>query len=283
MSEFTAVFNKHDLSDLFTISPPVRTLTAWEPTMVESVIGSVPTGTKPQPMEITLDLTTFAATPQARLEALRTLSSWLAVDEPRPLVLTDEVLGRVQVGGSGGTWKDVYALRDAFPTGAPNVTPALNASTARVKFVCPDPRAYLADANFFPTGSATEINDSKQTRLVWLSSSEQVTATFTGTAPTKPVFRFVGLYGGPNGYFRFSVGFVEGNSFVWHPISIAAASDASLTVKVDFEARTLTIGTTNVVDMSLEWFNVDPNKTCSFRVESGGFSSGSVSYYPRWW
>ena len=289
MSDFKAVFNKHDLSELFVIAPPKRTLTAWEPTMVESVIGSVPTGTKPQPMEITLTLTTFADTPEDRLADLRTLSQWLAVDEPKPIVLTDEVLNTVW---SGGRWVDEYALRDAYPTGAPKVTPALNATTAEVTFICPDPRAYITAANFFPTSEGESINDTKNARgYVWDSPASMQPATIGGTAPTKPRFYFNGLHGDSSGKFSLKLKYTdEQNTQQTKYVTIDAAEDASLNVDVDFEKRMLRVGESGgggtlypVFDAQLEWFDLIAGTTYTLEVAAGGFSRISFSYYPRWW
>ena len=289
MSDFKAVFNKHDLSELFVIEPPKRTLTAWEPTMVESVIGSVPTGTKPQPMEITLTLTTFADTPEDRLADLRTLSQWLAVDEPKPIVLTDEVLNTVW---SGGRWVDEYALRDAYPTGAPKVTPALNATTAEVTFICPDPRAYITAANFFPTSEGESINDTKNARgYVWDSPASMQPATIGGTAPTKPRFYFNGLHGDSSGKFSLKLKYTdEQNTQQTKYVTIDAAEDASLNVDVDFEKRMLRVGESGgggtlypVFDAQLEWFDLIAGTTYTLEVAAGGFSRISFSYYPRWW
>lgn len=286
MSDFTAVFNKHDLSELFVISPPVRNLTAWEPTMVESVIGSVPTGTKPQPMEITLTLTTFAETPEDRLADLRTLSQWLAVDEPKPIVLTDEVLNTVW---SGGRLVDEYALRDAYPTGAPKVTPVHNATTADVKFICPDPRAYITQENFFPTSEGGSINDTKNVRgHVWDSPASMQPVTIDGTAPTKPEFYFNGLHGDSSGKFSLKLKYTdERNTQQTKYVTIDAAENASLNVDVDFEKRTLRVGSGGVLrpvfDAQLEWFDLIAGTTYTLEVAAGGFSRISFSYYPRWW
>ena len=278
MSDFKAYFNKHDLSELFTISPPVRTLTPWEPTSVEAVIGATPTGTKAQPMEIKLTLTTFAETVEQRLSDLRTLRKWLAVDEPKSLVLTDEVVAQVLVSGE---YVDEYEMHYAWPSGAPKITPSQNAMTAEVTFICPDPQAYQTNYQWSPA-----VRNDKKTWSLVLSPDGHAETVIRGTAPTKPQFTLYGVHG-----FNTDVPFnlfvstsaTEELPYQYHYISIPAAPDASLTVDLNFETRTLTIGGTPVMDMDLEWFDLPAGSTCTVYAANGGFKSGFMRYYPRWW
>ena len=280
MSDFTAVFDRHDLSELFVISPPVRTLTPWEPTSVEAVIGATPTGTKSQPMEITLQLTTFAATLEQRLADLRTLSSWLAVDEPKQLILSDAYIGTLLLTNR-------YEMRYAWPSGAPKVTQALNATTVEVTFVCPDPRAYeigevrpgeeeYYDGRFYyePTAEGFTTMD----------LSESDTFTVRGTAPTLPRFDIFGAYGSAqSGKLRIELRKTE-NSQLLHYFTLDLAHDASSTVRIDMEKRTVTVDNVAVLDMGINWFALEPGVTFTVSLgTAGGFRQLNMVYYPRWW
>ena len=280
MSDYEAYFDHHDLSELFVISPPVRTLTAWEPTSVEAVIGATPTGTKAQPMEITLQLTTFAATLEQRMADLRTLSSWLAVDEPKQLILSDAYIGTLLLTNR-------YEMRYAWPSGAPKVTQALNATTVEVTFVCPDPRAYeigevrpgeeeYYDGRFYyePTAEAFTTMD----------LSESDTFTVRGTAPSMPIFRIFGAYGSAqSGKLRIELRKTE-NSQLLHYFTLDVASDASSDIVVDMEKRTVTVDGTNTLDMGINWFALEPGVTFTVSLGTpGGFRQLIISYYARWW
>lgn len=282
MSDFKAVFNLHDLSELFVISPPERTLTAWEPTSVEAVIGATPTGTKAQPMEIKLTLTTFAETERQRLADLRTLSSWLAVDEPKSLVLTDELYGEYSSGNRA------YMMRYAWPSGAPKVTPALNATTVEVTFICPDPRAYETVYTYVPSTETWTVSEQKQEiGHIWSSPEQQYVGKIFGTAPTKPRVHLHGVHGDETGKFYLSIYPSSGSGSRCNVI-FDAAEDASLEVDVDSETRTLRIGPeggtlTPVYDLQMDWSDLTPDVTYTSTLMRGWFTSGALNYYPRWW
>ena len=283
MSDYSAYFDHHDLSELFVISPPVRTLTAWEPTSVEAVIGATPTGTKAQPMEIKLTLTTFAATVEQRLADLRTLSSWLAVDEPKQLILSDAYIGTFFLTNR-------YEMRYAWPSGAPKVTPALNAMTAEVTFVCPDPRAYeigevrpfeeeYYDGRFYDNPSAEAFTT--------MDLSESDTFTVRGTAPTMPTFNIYGAYGSESGQLRIDISKTE-NSLLLHRFTLDLAHDASSTVRINMEKRTVTVDDVAVLDTGINWFALEPGVTLTVSLGRttggfGGFQQLTIGYYPRWW
>lgn len=280
MSNYEAYFDRHDLSELFVISPPVRTLTPWEPTSVEAVIGATPTGTKSQPMEITLQLTTFAATLEQRLDDLRTLSSWLAVDEPKQLILSDAYIGTLLLTNR-------YEMRYAWPSGAPKVTQALNATTVEVTFVCPDPRAYeigevrpgeeeYYDGRFYyePTAEAFTTMD----------LSESDTFTVRGTAPTLPTFNIYGAYGSAQSGKLIVELRKTKNSQLLHYFTLDLASDASSDIRIDMEKRTVTVDNVAVLDMGINWFALEPGMTFTVSLgTAGGFRQLNIIYYPRWW
>ena len=275
MSEFapfdgngdTAIFDGHDLSTLFVVMPVERQLTTWEPSLVQNVVGSIATGTKPQPMEIKLRLTTFSATNEQRLADLRTLAGWLAVDEPKALILTD-----AHTGTYGAT--ELYEVRDALPTGTTKVDHALNAATVEVTFICPDPRAYEAgyqDGRFWwprPTGVSI------------LGSGASNTFTVRGTASTMPTFHFYEAHGDAQG--RFRIRLMEGQ-LVRHVLSLGVAEDASSEILIDMEKRTITVDDVTVFDMSFDWFALEPGTTYTVSLVYGDFSQLNISYNPRWW
>ena len=281
MSNYEAYFNRHDLSELFEIVPPVRTLTTWEPTSVETVIGATPTGTKSQPMEITLQLTTFAATLEQRLADLRTLSSWLAVDEPKQLILSDAYIGTLLLTNR-------YEMRYAWPSGAPKVTQALNATTVEVTFVCPDPRAYeigevrpgeeeYYDGRFYyePTAEGFTTMD----------LSESDTFTVRGTAPSMPSFNIYGAYGSAqSGQLRIVLTAIVNGKQILHYFTLDLAHDASSTVRIDMEKRTVTVDGVAVLDTGINWFALEPGVTFTVSLATaGGFQQLNIIYYPRWW
>ena len=275
MSDFKAWFNGHDLSTLFVISPPERNLVTWEPTMADAVIGAVPTGTKAQPMEITLQLTTFAATLEQRLADLRTLSGWLAVDEPKRLYLSDEMIG------------SDCLYRDAMPKDAPKVTYALNAATAEVKFVCPDPRAYLGD--YPPSQYPTTIE-----RTHHFSPDSPFDGTAGGTAPTNTIIRATGVTGDSDNEFQIKVTCYDSGNHVLSDcggtITIPAQSRFMLLYVIfDSEGRTYTrrsqSGTTQPpLPPDSDWIRISGGHRMTVEVTKGNCSSDTqISYTPRWW
>ena len=169
----TVTFNAHDLSTYFTIGEVTRSLASWEPNSVDvpGRSGAVVTGTRETPIDVTVTLWTTATSQSGRRDALRTLASWLAVDEPKALVLGDE----------GGLW------RMALPADAADVTQNLDADSVALTFRCFDPVLYGQQATqTIPSGGS---------------------ATFTvgGTAPTWPTVTASAALEGSSGYWRLTL------------------------------------------------------------------------------
>ena len=275
MSDYKAWFNSHDLSELFVISPPERTLTAWEPTMVDAVIGATPTGTKAQPMEITLTLTTFADTLEDRLADLRTLSEWLAVSEPKRLYLSDEMMG------------SECLYREAIPKDTPRVTHAHNATNVTVKFICPDPRATLGD---YPPSQYPSIIR----RVHHFSSASPFDGTAGGTAPTNTVIKATGVTGDSDNEFQIKVTcYDSGNhalSDYGGTITIPAWPGTALVyVIINSERRTYTRRSqSSTVTLPLppdsDWIMIAGGHRMTIEVTKGSCSSDTeIIYTPRWW
>ena len=271
MSAYTAIFNGHDLSQLFVISPPERTLTTWEPDLVAmpNGYGSLFAGTKAQAMEITLRLTTFAETLDDRLADLRTLSGWLFVDEPKKLAFTDESYDYTTIGGYERTG-NLYRM--ALPTGTPKVTHTLNAATAEVKFICPDSRAYLG---YGPSLQGVEDE-------FFFAANEEYDGYPMGNAPTETRIFLENVCGDSDGVFQMEFTCYDAEKF-GGAITLDVASNANAYIMVDSEDRTYSN------DMSLEpypldndWIQIVGGHRTTARVTRGSCET-DVFYYPRWW
>ena len=151
---YSLVFDNHDLTKLFRVELDSRTAASWEPSLVDvpGRNGAVFGGTKAQPVDVSMRLWSLAKTRVERQQDVRTLASWLAVDEPRPLYLGDE----------GGLW------RMAIPAGTFDVSAYLNAESIPVTFRCLDPVLY------------------GETEAVEVPSGGSVSFRVGGTAPTFP-------------------------------------------------------------------------------------------------
>lgn len=279
MSAYTAWFNRHDLGELFVISPPERRLVTWEPDLVakSSGYGSFFAGSRAQAMEITLRLTTFAATQEERLAALRTLSGWLLVDEPKKLFLTDE---RIEYNTA-----QYYLFRRAVPTGTPKVTSALNAMTAEVTFICPDARAYML-------GGPQSLGMYTQLSFLF-SSDEGYDGTPLGTAPTEAMISLHEVCGDSNGKFKLKVtcydtidGGITPDTMPDYGgvITIDVASDASAEIVIDSENRRYTFnGIRYPLPLSNNWARFVCGHRVTVEVLNGACADSSVTYIPRWW
>ena len=282
MSAYTAWFNRHDLSELFVISPPERNLVTWEPDLVAmpNGYGSLFAGTKAQAMEITLKLTTFAETLEERLDALRTLSNWLFVTEPKKLFLTDE---RPSIGTLSG-----YLLRYAVPSGTPKITYALNAATTEVKFICPDARGY----------STVNIYDDPPTNAITFSDDGYADVVAAGTAPANVRVRMSNAVGDENGDFEFTItcynsdqggGVVPefGGTITLHDMSTTIPTS----VDIDSETRQCAIGGVSMpLPPENDWISIIGGRRTIFQVTKGRAlrqstmpTAGRITYQARWW
>ena len=256
MSEYTATFDGHDLSELFTIAPPVRKLVTWEPTLLDGAsIGALFAGTKTQAMEVTLTLTTFADTLEERLDAFDTLALWLAVDEPKVLTLSDEVK---TVSGS------TYTLhRLALPTGTPQIDHAFNADTASVTFICPSPlkSGLFRTKMFLPSG--------------------ELAHQIYGNAPTYPSIAFSGVSGDSDGKFAIDLNYTYAP--VQH-IVLDVGTSGTVNVQLNCATRTYYVnGVRKMLPLETLWPVFYGGQYVIFAVQSGGFTSCTFEYTDMWW
>lgn len=152
---YSLIFDGHDLTEHFAIERhATRTLGVWEPNLVDvpGRSGALFGGTRRMPVTLTFDLYAIDGTREERQQAMRMLAGWLAVDEPKQLVLGDES----------------PRYRMAVPSGEGMQEAYLNADHASVTFTCPDPWLYGE--------VVTET----------LPSGGTLTITVGGTAPTWP-------------------------------------------------------------------------------------------------
>ena len=129
MQPVSLFFDNHELSELFTVERHViRRLPTWEPNLVDvpGMSGAIYAGTRALPTTVEMDLYFLSEDRHQRQVDIRTLASYLAVDEPKALVLGDE----------GGLW------RKAVPQLEQPITAYLNADAVHLTFICPDPWLY---------------------------------------------------------------------------------------------------------------------------------------------
>lgn len=267
MSDYTAYFDGHDLSTLFTLGRPERRLVGWEPTLIDrpSAVGALYAGTKAQSVEVTMQLVTLDNTDVGRQFALRTLAGWLAVDEPKPLVLTDEV-----VPWGNGT---AGVFRNAVPKGEPTIKPAINADVVSVTFICTDPLLYLGD------GFGTSLVSHN-------ISSSQITFTVRGTAPTYPNFNLEDVRGDSNGVFRMFV--VSSDRTVYNRITFSADPNPSeqFDVSIYCSIRSARTPDNARVPLTLDsgWPRLSGGQSITLTIEKGSVANiSNVSYTPTWW
>lgn len=154
-TDYACMFDGHDLTQFFVVDYQMeRRLPTWEPALVDvpARSGALFGGTRANPVTIGMRLAVIDRYRDRRQELLRMLAGWLAVDEPKKLVLGDE----------GG------AYRLAIPSDDAQVTPHLNADSVELTFTCPDPLLH------------------GETRTATVPSGGTATIHVVGTAPTAP-------------------------------------------------------------------------------------------------
>ena len=193
MSEFTAYLNDYDLSELFVIAPPERNLVTIEPILFDGPsIGAINGGRKVQPMEISLELTTFAAL--GALNSRLTGARWLKLSDETATVNND-----------------TYMLqRYIIPTGTPEVTHVYNAATAKVTFMCPD---------------VVKHGRSNSVTLRTDTASYGQYIGRIGNANTDPTIVFNGVTGDANGQFVFQMHTIRGLSDIKLDVGTGNAVD----------------------------------------------------------
>lgn len=153
--DYACTFDGHDLDEFFAVDYQMeRRLPTWEPSLVDvpARSGAIFGGTRATPVTIGMRLVVLERFRDRRQELLRMLAGWLAVDEPKKLVLGDE----------GGRY------RLAVPTEEAPITPYLNGDVVEVYFTCPDPLLH------------------GETRTATVPSGGTATIRVGGTAPTAP-------------------------------------------------------------------------------------------------
>ena len=284
MSDYKAYFDGHDLSDPFVIAPPERSLVTWEPSLVQmpAGYGSLFAGTKAEVMEVKLTLTTFSETLEQRIEDLRMLSYWLFVTEPRSLYLTDEHF-EAYLPSTGTT--DCYLYRYAVPKGTPKVTHALNAATAEVTFVCPDPRAYASTSPFRPGGLRM---------VVYIDSVDGYDGALLGTAPVGVTIDLQDVCGDGDGKFQLVITcYRDSTEFGEDPampgfggvLTVDLASNANATLHIDSEKRVFTLNDhPQPLPLGCDWVRLIGTRRVTMEVTKGSVTGESYfAYQPRWW
>lgn len=274
MSDYTAIFNGHDLSDLFIVGRPQRHLVAWEPDLIDmpAGFGSLFAGTHPQAMEVSIALTTMAETLEERLAAWSTLNGWLYVTEPKELYLSDETF----------VWTTEYTLplmRYAVPSGGVDIDYAHNCEQASVRFVCPDPRA-VAILRIDGTGDPSIFSP---------STGGTINGVY-GTAPTGLRIRMTGVHGS-NYTDKFRVSIVTTDADGNRVPEFSGRYDfdinrnASQTIVIDSEKRTLTVDgvTTMMPPENAEWVRICGGYNVTISATAGGCDTITTEFVPRWW
>lgn len=218
---YTATFDGHDLSDLFTITDVTRSVAAWETTSVDvpGRNGSMVTGTRAVPVDVSMTLWTKAPTVMERQESLRALAAWLAVDEPKALQLGDE----------NGLW------RMALPVEAGEVAQHFEADSTTLTFRCYDPILY-----------GDEVT-------VTVPSGGSVTFTVGGTAPTWPTVAASSALEGSSGYWRLILD--EGDHLD------ADTGSSAKAVSADCAKRVLRVNNSvQMLQPSADWLRLTPGE-----------------------
>lgn len=261
MSEYKAYLNDYDLSNLFTIAPPERHLVTFEPTLFDGPsIGSILGSNKIQPMEISLELTTFAPTLEERLSAFGLLTQRLIYS--RRLKLSDEV---ATVNGATRTLE-----RHVVPTGSPQIVHAYDAATAKVTFICYDGYKY--------GGSNSET----------LTPADIIMPVhFYGTAPTPITVQLQGVTGDSEGKFAFNI--AQTASSDQNKVEIDVGTSGPVSVTIQSTTRTYYVDNSQTLfPIGNDWLTFDGSfstgsRTEYFHVLKGSFTGGTVAHQDRWW
>lgn len=243
---YALTFDGHDIGANYIVERHLsRTLAAWEPNLIDvpGRMGQLYAGTRALPAQITLDVYAMASTRENRQTEMRTLAGWLAVDEPKRLVLGDE--------------NGLYRM--AIPTGESVQEAYLNADHAEVTFICPDPRAY-------GTTGASALDNAP--------NGSTISVTVTGTAPTAPTITGTAT-GNSGGYWKL---IDETGAGIYFSIP----SGTSYAFAADCEARTLILnGNAVMLPPAYDWPRWEPG--AHTLTLTGGTSDIAVSWINRWW
>ena len=183
--------------------------------------GSLFTGVTLTEKTIGMTLTTLAKTVEERQAAARMLAAILAVDEPKPLLLSiDNGLYRMAIPST-----DIEAARYR------------NATAFEVSFVVPDPVMYGVE------------------KVITVPSGGSVTFEVGGTYPTRPVVSASAAANGGNGFWRVRL---EDGSYLLATIPDGVSTAP---VIADCEARTLMVNSSVALLVpSADWLKFSPGQ-----------------------
>jgi len=241
----TLSFDGHDLESLFTCGEPQISILDAQPDLREvgGRNGAAFVGMTYGTASVAFDIAALgdAATRRA---AFSTLGAWLMVDEPKALVLPDT--------------PDRYYL--AVPSGALDLSRAIDAELTQLAFELTDPVAYGA------------------TRTATLGSSGTVDITVGGTAPTMLNVTATSAY-------RDSTSLVWGvqvdNGDYAH---VATGSNAARKVVINGDNRSCTLTGNNtpiVMTKDSDWLVLEPGAHTVTR--DNGTGTATLSWTERWY
>jgi len=213
-------FDGHDLESLFVCGSPEISILNASPTLEEfdSRNGAVFLGQRWGVSTVAFSIAAIGNA-QTRRNAFSQLGAWLAVDEPKKLILPDT--------------PDRYYL--AAPEGQCDLTRGIKGEMTQLAFTLVDPIAY----------SMTETT-------ITVPSGGNVTFTVGGTAAAKPTIRATATRNSTAlvwGLRLDSVDFVHVNTGV----------NAGRVVAIDCDARTVTIsGNAAVPTLDSDWLEFTP-------------------------
>lgn len=223
-NRYPVVFDGHELTKFFSVRWGVeRPLPEWTPNLVTvpGRAGAILAGTRAEPTTVSMELAYIDKSRTRRQEAARTLASWLAVDEAKPLVLGDE----------GGLY------RMAVPSGSTQVDEYYNAEVIHLTFTCPDPILYGGEHSaVVPSGGSLDLK-------------------VGGTAPTWPViYAPMAVKDSSIGCWRLTLDGIE-------QFDVPIAATTVTPVRADCERRVLTVGNTlTVLTPSCAWMRLTPGE-----------------------
>lgn len=223
-TKYPVVFDGHELTKFFSVRWGLeRPLPEWTPNLVTvpGRAGAILAGTHAEPTNVSMELVYIDTDRAKRQEAARTLASWLAVDEARPLILGDE----------GGLY------RMAIPSGAASVTEYLNAESINITFTCPDPIMWGGE------------------HQVVVPSDGEVTFKVGGTAPTRP------LVVASQAQAKAAVGWWRLTLDGLHQFDVAVSTSSTQQLSADCENRVLLVsGSPKVLRPTCSWIELEPGE-----------------------
>lgn len=246
MSRTTVTFDGHDLTANYHVS---NLRVALLPRDISSVNipgmdGARFTGAQLAAKDITLTLTAMGSTLAARQTAARTLASYLAVDEPKPLAISVD----------GG----LYYM--AIPTSESEASIYRNATRFDVIFRALDPVMYGEE------------------KTVSLTNSSNKTFDVGGTYQTMPAITSSDAKGRSSSAQYVQINDAISGEYIRVPVPYG---DDTHTVTIDCAKRTASVdGATVGIDLSSDWLTLKPGSNTLRRIYGSG--TFAVTYRERW-